>query len=214
MGAQVAKQYLPLCGRRVLDWALAPFAAEPRIAGALLVLAAQEPLPSVVGWCHEKPLLRAEGGAERCDSVRRGLQALTAAAPQDWVLVHDAARPCLSGADLARLIDALGQDPVGGLLALPVQDTVKRAGADGRVECTVERRDLWRALTPQMFRLQHLRAALEDAHRAGVYVTDESAAMERHGHRPRLVAGSADNIKITSPGDLALAEQILARRPM
>ncbi|MFO7639733.1 MAG: 2-C-methyl-D-erythritol 4-phosphate cytidylyltransferase, partial [Candidatus Competibacteraceae bacterium] len=142
-----------------------------------------------------------------------GLEALWEwASPDDWVLVHDAARPCLCTEDLDRLLAELDHDPVGGLLAVPVRDTLKQANAAGRVATTVDRSRLWHALTPQMFHLKPLRDALRDALSRGLPVTDEAAAMEAAGFAPRLVEGRADNVKITRPEDLALAEFYLTRR--
>jgi 2-C-methyl-D-erythritol 4-phosphate cytidylyltransferase len=134
------------------------------------------------------------------------------ASPDDWVLVHDAARPCLSTEDLDRLLAELDSDPVGGLLAIPVRDTLKQTDAAGRVATTVDRARIWHALTPQMFRLGLLRDALRDALARGLPVTDEAAAMEAAGFAPRLIEGRADNVKITRPEDLALAEFYLTRR--
>jgi 2-C-methyl-D-erythritol 4-phosphate cytidylyltransferase len=153
------------------------------------------------------------GGAERGQSVRNGLEALREwAGPDDWVLVHDAVRPCLCTEDLDRLLAELDDDPVGGLLAVPVRDTLKQADATGRVATTVDRAQLWHALTPQMFRLGLLCDALQSALARGLRVTDEAAAMEAAGFSPRLVEGRADNVKITRPEDLALAEFYLTRR--
>ena len=156
-------------------------------------------------------LATAAGGAERCDSVLSGLRAL-AADEDDWVLVHDAARPCLAREDLARLVEACRGDDVGGLLAVPVADTLKRSGDDQRVLGTVPRERLWQAQTPQMFRHGVLRAALERALAAGDRPGDEATAMERAGHAPLLVEGSPFNIKITRPADLAFAAEVLASR--
>ena len=133
------------------------------------------------------------------------------AAPSDWVLVHDAARPCLTTGDLDRLLAELADDPVGGLLAVPVRDTLKQADDAGRVAATVDRSQLWHALTPQMFRLGMVYEALRTALARGLLVTDEAAAMEAAGFAPRLVEGRADNLKITQPEDLALAEFYLTR---
>ncbi|GBE48423.1 2-C-methyl-D-erythritol 4-phosphate cytidylyltransferase [bacterium BMS3Bbin12] len=213
MGAQRPKQYLELAGRRVLEHTLERLAADPRIAGIVVALG-----PDDAEWRHLTMPAGVEvwtvtGGAERCHSVLNALESLDGrAAPTDWVLVHDAARPCLRPADLSRLLDVLAGDPVGGLLALPVRDTMKRAGAGDRIDATVDRDGLWHALTPQMFRLQALREALDKAIAADVLVTDEAAAMEWAGHRPRLVAGAGDNLKITRPEDLPLAEYYLARQ--
>lgn len=146
------------------------------------------------------------GGVERCHSVLNGLHALAArAAEHDWIMVHDAARPCVSHSDLDRLFAAIRDEPAGGLLGMPVRDTMKRAGADSHVMETVDRDRLWHALTPQVFRFQMLLEALEGAIQTGVSVTDEAAAMEHAGHRPLMVEGRADNIKVTRPEDLDLA---------
>jgi 2-C-methyl-D-erythritol 4-phosphate cytidylyltransferase len=212
MGANVAKQYLSLLGRPLLGHALESLLASPRIEAVVLVVAADD-----MRWPEavpaDAPLLTAIGGAERCHSVLNGLLRLAdRAAPDDWVLVHDAARPCLSHEELDALFVALERDPVGGLLAVPVADTLKAADDSGRVLRTLPRDSLWRALTPQMFRYGLLHDALAAAIEAGVMVTDEAAAMERAGHRPALVAGRAANLKVTGPEDLALAEAVLRRR--
>jgi len=212
VGANVAKQYLPLLGRPLLAHALAPLLASPRIEAVVLVVSVHD-----LRWPEAVPadarLLAATGGRERCHSVLNGLARLAdRAAPDDWVLVHDAARPCLSREELEALFVALEHDPVGGLLAVPVADTLKAADDNGRVQRTLPRERLWRALTPQMFRYGMLRDALAAAIDAGALVTDEAAAMERAGHRPALVAGRAANLKVTGPEDLALAEAVLRRR--
>lgn len=212
MGASVAKQYLPLCGRPVLAHALGPLLACARIDAVVLVVGGEDVL-----WRELVPqgdrLLIAQGGVERCHSVFNGLERLADwADDEDWVLVHDAARPCLSPTELERLFDALEGDAVGGLLAVPLADTLKAADESGRVERTVPRERLWRALTPQMFRYGLLKRALAAAIAAGVTVTDEASAIEYAGHRPVLVEGRAANLKITGPEDLALAEAVLRRR--
>ncbi len=213
MGAGRPKQYLELAGRRVLEHTLERLAADPRIAGIVVALG-----PDDADWGRLTMPAGVEvrtvtGGAERCHSVLNALASLAGrAAPTDWVLVHDAARPCLRPTDLSRLLDTLAEDPIGGLLAVPVRDTMKRAGAGDRVEATVDRSGLWHALTPQMFRVQALREALGKAIAAGVPVTDEAAAMEWAGHRPRLVTGAGDNLKITRPEDLPLAAYYLAHQ--
>jgi 2-C-methyl-D-erythritol 4-phosphate cytidylyltransferase len=212
MGAAVAKQHLLLCGRPLVAHALAPLLACTDIRAVVLVVAANDE-----HWREtvrpDDRLLFATGGAERCHSVLNGLAALGGLAdPEDWVLVHDAARPCLSVAELLRLFEAIGDDPVGGLLALPVADTLKLGDEAGRVASTAPRENFWRALTPQMFRYGLLRDALADAVSAGIAVTDEAAAMERAGHRPLLVEGAAANLKVTGPADMDLAEAILRHR--
>ena len=211
-GGEVPKQYLRLHDKPLLLHTLERLAAHPRIAGLMLVVAADDAswvqgLVEVLG----KPLLRATGGAERADSVLAGLRALPASvAAGDAVLVHDAARPCVRAADISRLID-LAVPAGGGLLAAPLRDTLKRADAQGRVAATEPREARWRALTPQLFPRAALEAALAAAAASGIAVTDEAMAMERAGHAPLLVEGSEDNIKVTTPADLVLAEFILQR---
>lgn len=214
MGAAVPKQYLPLLGRTVIEWSLAPFLAHERAAGIVVVLAEQDQRWAQTALARHTKIVTTTGGAERMDSVLAGLRILhdQAAAPDDWVLVHDAARPCLLAADVENLLTELRDDAVGGLLAAPVVDTLKRADDDGRVAQTVAREKLWRALTPQMFRRDILQRALEGALARGVAVTDEAQAVEALGLQPKLVAGDADNIKITLPEDLPRAERILKSR--
>ena len=211
-GAAVPKQYLPLNGRPVIDHAIGAFIDHPLIAGCVVVLGPDD------GWWNDTSryagdprVLRAPGGAERCHSVQNGLAALSAhAADDDWVLVHDAARPCLRRTDLDRLLAALKHEPVGALLAVPIADTVKQAD-DGRVAATLPRSRLWRAYTAQVFRLGLLRAALNHAAAEVLIVTDDASAVELLGQRPALIEGSADNIKITRPEDLPLAAFFLDR---
>ncbi len=213
MGAAVPKQYLPLAGRTVIEWSLAPFLAQARTAAIVVVLAEQDQRWPQIAVAGDTKIATTIGGAERMDSVLAGLRALQdRAAPDDWVLVHDAARPCLSVGDLDRLLNELSNDDVGGLLAAPVVDTLKRADDGGRVVQTVAREKLWRALTPQMFRHDLLRRALQSALAKGTAVTDEAQAVEALGVQPKLVAGDADNIKITLPEDLPRAERILKSR--
>jgi 2-C-methyl-D-erythritol 4-phosphate cytidylyltransferase len=212
MGSTTAKQYLPLRGRPLLAHALAPLLDCRRIEAVVLVVA-----PDDTRWqssiASGPRLLIATGGPERCHSVLNGLEALAdRAAAEDWVLVHDAARPCLPAADVEALFEQLEQDAVGGLLALPLADTLKRVDDQHRVADTVPRDGLWRALTPQMFRYGLLSTALAAAIDSGEHVTDEAAAMELAGHRPALVAGSGANLKVTTPADLALAEAVLRAR--
>jgi len=212
MAAGIAKQYLPLRGQPLLAHALAPLLASERIEAVVLVVAADDSRWRAVVPDGER-LLTAAGGAERCHSVLSGLERLAGrAAADDWVLVHDAARPCLSPAELETLFAQLGDHPAGGLLALPLADTLKVADEHHCVSRTLPREGLWRALTPQMFRYGLLREALGQAIAAGIAVTDEAAAMELAGHRPALVMGRAANIKVTTPEDLALAEAVLGRR--
>ena len=218
----VPKQYTPLLGRSVLEWSLRALLAEPRIHGIVAVIAGgDERWPQVAKHLDSPKVHSTVGGAQRQDSVMNGLEFLASrAAPEDWILVHDAARPCLSGAEIKALADALesgsagagraggGAGPIGGaVLAAPIVDTVKRALTGGME--TVDRTGLWRALTPQVFAYAQLRGALQDAARAGVAVTDEAQAMERMGIGAVLVPGSPFNIKVTRAEDLDVAAGIL-----
>ncbi|MFZ1640421.1 MAG: 2-C-methyl-D-erythritol 4-phosphate cytidylyltransferase [Candidatus Contendobacter sp.] len=215
MGSAIPKQYLPLIDRPVIAHALATLLNHPCIDGVVVAISAEDEWWPMVAaeFAVAKPPRVVTGGAERCHSVLNGLEALREwAAPSDWILVHDAVRPCLTTEDLDRLLAELADDPVGGLLAVPVRDTLKQADTAGRIAATVDRSRLWHALTPQMFRLGMLRDALCMALDHGLLVTDEAAAMEAAGFAPRLVEGRADNLKITRPEDLALAEFYLGRR--
>ncbi len=206
-GTERPKQYAPLCGRTVIQWALAPFLTDARCAGAMVALAAHDPY-----WPEVAPpgVMTVPGGSERSHSVRHALAALAPRArAEDWVLVHDAARPCLEGRDLEHLLGTLAEHPLGGLLAVPAADTLKRADAHGAVAATVDRSGLWRALTPQMFRYGALCGALDAAHAAGRLPTDEAQALEWLEEHPVLVAGSAGNLKITTAADLTLAAALL-----
>jgi len=204
-GAIGPKQYQPIAGKAMVLHTLAAFSAVERLAGTLVVVSAGddffEALPVQVDAC---------GGATRAQSVAYGLDALVkrGAAPTDWVLVHDAARCLITPTQINTLINACLPDAVGGLLALPLPDTLK-AGKDGRVAATLERSDKWLAQTPQMFRIGELQSALRAA---GDAVTDESSAMEFAGLSPLLVEGSAQNFKVTYPQDFALAESVLLSR--
>jgi 2-C-methyl-D-erythritol 4-phosphate cytidylyltransferase len=213
-GDPVPKQYARLCGRSVIEWALAPFLSDPRCAGAVIAIA-----PGDAHWqriASELPAVEtAIGGARRSDSVRNALQVLAARAlADDWVLVHDAARPCLTEIDRDRLLEKLSRHHLGGLLATPQADTLKQAASDQTVATTLDRTHLWRALTPQMFRYRPLCAALDAARTASRSPGDEAQAFEWLGEHPALVEGSAANLKITNASDLSLAEALLAaRRP-
>jgi 2-C-methyl-D-erythritol 4-phosphate cytidylyltransferase len=209
-GSAMPKQYAPLRGRTVIEWALAPFLSDPRCAGVSVSLAADDPYwGEVAARLGPAKIIVAPGGTQRSHSVRKGLEALAGrATPEDWVLVHDAARPCLSSADLQQLLRLSGH-PVGGILATPAADTLKRAGAESSIDQTVDRAGLWRALTPQMFRYKLLCDALDRAFASGRLPTDEAQALEWVGEHPVLVQGSAANIKITSAEDLVLAAALL-----
>jgi 2-C-methyl-D-erythritol 4-phosphate cytidylyltransferase len=210
VGEPTPKQYIPVHGRTLLEWALAPFLADrPRCAGIVVALAASDPhWPAVAKRVGD--VVTVMGGLERSHSVRNALAALEGRLTStDWVLVHDAARPCVPARDLNKLVEQLASHPVGGLLAAPASDTLKAAGPDQDVLRTVDRSGLWRALTPQMFRYARLCEALDAAFAAGRLPTDESQAVEWLGDRPQLVPGSAANLKVTSPEDLLVATALL-----
>jgi 2-C-methyl-D-erythritol 4-phosphate cytidylyltransferase len=225
-GTELPKQYASLAGRTVIEWALGPFLEDARCAGVVVALG-----PDDAHWAAVSARLAAHGaaaavrpaisiapgGAHRSLSVRSALAALSqSAAASDWVLVHDAARPCLARDDLERLLGQLAAHPLGGLLAAPAADTLKCAqGADEArtVARTLDRSQLWRALTPQMFRYGRLCAALDAAHSAGRFPTDEAQALEWQGEHPALIEGAASNIKITGSTDLMMAAAILRAPP-
>ena len=212
-GAAGPKQYATLAERPLVAHTLAALQQVPRLRATLVVLAPEDTQfeSAVPGFGGEREWVARCGGATRAQSVANGLDELLARGvqPHDWVLVHDAARGLLRPEWVERLIDACEDDEVGGLLALPVADTLKQAGADGRVAATIDRSAKWAAQTPQMFRLGLLRPALAAG---GDAVTDEASAIEALGHAPKLVQGEAENFKITWPGDFALAERLLGTR--
>jgi len=217
LGGAIPKQFLTVAGRPLIAWALQPFFDDPRCAGVMLAVA-----PDDTDWLSfraslPRPVLETSGGAERADSVRLALQALLARGAQaaDWVLVHDAARPCVSNAEIKALVDVVVAHAeadlrAGGLLAVPLADTLKRGRSHS--EATVPREGLWRALTPQMFRLGALLQALQQAESEGRKPTDEAQAMEWQGSEPLLVGGESTNIKVTTFADLRLVEGILQAR--
>jgi 2-C-methyl-D-erythritol 4-phosphate cytidylyltransferase/2-C-methyl-D-erythritol 4-phosphate cytidylyltransferase/2-C-methyl-D-erythritol 2,4-cyclodiphosphate synthase len=209
-GAGGPKQYRELAGRSVVSHALAALAAVPRIEGTLVVVAASDTVIEQHLHGVEPVWVSRTGGATRAQTVANGLAALSerGARDEDWVLVHDAARCLVRPQEIERLIVVCEQDEVGGLLALPLSDTLK-SELDGRVSETVERSGKWLAQTPQMFRLGMLREALR---KAGDRVTDEASAIEATGAAPRLVPGSMENFKLTWPSDFALAERLLKTR--
>lgn len=212
MRAGRPKQYLKLRGRCLIEHSVGPLMDAPWIDGIVIVLQPGDEEFARLPLGRHWKVHAAAGGATRAESVLAGLAKVAELARGDavFVLVHDAARPCLLRGDLERLRDE-ASDEQGGLLALPMADTVKRAEGQ-HAAATVNRRELWRAQTPQLFRLERLRDALTQCVDKGVDATDEAAAMEAAGYRPRLVAGRESNIKVTYPDDLALAEFWLARQ--
>ena len=213
-GGPVPKQYLEIEGRPLFAHALDTLLIHRRIDGAVVALAEGDTLWP--GWAqrHGKPVIACTGGASRAASVRAALDALPAHVGDDaLVLVHDAARPHLHAIDIDRLVNAARDCDDGALLGAPVRDTLKRSdgGTQPRVASTEPRAALWRAFTPQAFRVALLREALDAAARDGVEPTDDAMAVERLGRRPRLVEGREDNIKVTTPADLTIAQVLLAR---
>ena len=216
-GAAGPKQYATLAGRAVVAHTLAALAEVPRLTATLVVLAPQDAAfeAHAPGFHGLRAWLSRSGGESRAASVAAGLQALRerGVRDHDWVLVHDAARCLLRPAWVDRLIDACLADPVGGLLALPLADTLKRVDAQAeRVSATLPRADKWLAQTPQMFRLGLLQRALYEAQAAGHTITDEASAVEALGLAPLLVAGEFENLKLTWPADFLLAARLLETR--
>ena len=212
-GAPLPKQYLTINGLPIIRHAIDALLADARIARVVVVLSPEDNdwhegcLPA---QSQDRVSVIRIGGATRAESVLNGISWLVKNSnveSKDWILVHDAARPCLTPVQIDALITSLSDDPVGGLLAIPVADTVKRADTAQRVEATVDRRSLWQAQTPQMFRLDLLQQALGAIDLA--VATDESAAIEALGYAPKLVAGSLANLKVTYPADLSLATAII-----
>ena len=213
MSATVPKQYLEIAGRPLLYHAVRSFAREPRIAQIFVVLAAGDSHFARWDWGEFADRLEPLycGGDVRAATVFNGLLATRdTVGPGDWVLVHDAARPCLGLEPLQRLMHEVQDDDVGGLLAIPVADTLKRADRESRATLTEPRENLWAAQTPQMFRYRILLEALRASDPA--LITDEARAIEALGLKPKLVRGDPRNIKVTYPEDLALAELILKSR--
>jgi 2-C-methyl-D-erythritol 4-phosphate cytidylyltransferase len=214
--ASVPKQYAALGSATVIEHALAPFESDPDCTGIVVVVAADDNLWPAIAARRTRLIETAPGGSERVHSVRAGLRVLAQHAREDdWVMVHDAARPCFAASDLALLKRELAAHEVGGLLAVPLADTLKRAANAANpaaVDSTVDRAGLWRAATPQVFRLGHLSRALDAALAGNRIPTDEAQAIEWAGFRPRLVAGRPDNIKVTTGEDLKLATAILTLR--
>ncbi|MGB4063228.1 MAG: 2-C-methyl-D-erythritol 4-phosphate cytidylyltransferase [Azonexus sp.] len=210
-GSEKPKQYLDLLGRPLIFHTLKALTACPDIERVWVVLAPDDPWWPRYDWSELGAKLETVrcGGATRAESVSNGLRAAAmVAADDDWILVHDAARPCLSAAMLEALFAELADDPVGGILAVPVADTIKRADAEQRVAATEPRDGLWQAQTPQMFRYGQLEKSLKNE----MAVTDEAGAIEAMGLKPKLVRGDTTNLKVTYPADLALAAMILRTR--
>jgi 2-C-methyl-D-erythritol 4-phosphate cytidylyltransferase len=212
MGGDRPKQYVELAGATLLEHSLRSLLASPKIAGVMVALHPDDRWAGQLAVLEDPRVHTTTGGADRSDSVLAALIALASLAlDADWVLVHDAARPCLSLVDLEKLIETVIDSGVGGILAEPVVDTVKMSDGHGRVQQTLDRELLWRAQTPQMFPLGALLGAMEAARDQGLAVTDEASAMEMAEQPVQLVASSSRNLKVTVPADLELAAWYLSR---
>lgn len=213
-GSAKPKQYLDLNGKTVVENTLNRLLSLSEITQVVVALSAEDTHFKALKVAKDSRIKTVIGGNERCHSVLNGLRYLSEiGADQDWVLVHDVARPCVRADDVRKLLQQVEQfDAVGGILACPARDTMKRGNRINQIEATVDRSQLWHALTPQLFRLGELRRAIEAAQEEGLLVTDESTAMERQGYHPLLVEGQHDNIKITHPLDLALTELYIQRQ--
>ncbi len=210
MGSAVPKQYLKINDMTMLEHSVNSLLSEPRILGISVVVDLQQSLHANLPNLKDPRVSFVQGGAARSDSVLAGLTALLRVADkQDWVLVHDAARPCVKANEISLLIDTVSHSGIGGILAHKITDTVKKTDDDGFVTHTIERENLWRALTPQMFPLGLLQDALSAATAENISITDEAAAMERVGHVVQLVDGLATNIKVTLPSDFEFAKIFL-----
>jgi 2-C-methyl-D-erythritol 4-phosphate cytidylyltransferase len=210
MQADRPKQYLNIDGKTILQHTVDKLLSHPQIESVVIAISDGDPYFPDIDFSDPERVHRVSGGKERADSVLSALDYLKQHFTDSWSLVHDAARPCVSLDDISRLIEQAQQHEVGGILAAPVRDTMKRSNADGSIAHTVERSALWHALTPQLFPTSQLHHALVHAQQSGDVVTDEASALERLGYAPLLVAGRADNIKVTQPEDLALAKFYLS----
>ncbi|CNK53032.1 2-C-methyl-D-erythritol 4-phosphate cytidylyltransferase [Yersinia frederiksenii] len=210
MQADCPKQYLMAGGKTIIEHAIFSLLSHPRIQRIIVVIHPQDQQFSSLPIAEDPRISVVHGGEQRADSVMAGLQY---AGQAEWVLVHDAARPCLHADDLEKLLSIIEHSKVGGILAAPVRDTMKRSEAGVQaIAHTVDRQALWHALTPQLFPLELLKMCLSRALQDGAVVTDEASALEHCGYHPILVSGRSDNIKVTRPEDLALAEFYLTQR--
>lgn len=212
-GSHIPKQYLPLLGKTVMECTLNRLSQLALIKQIIIPIHPQDNIARTLAFSQPQKLLFCDGGAERADSVLAGLDFIASQAQDnDWVLVHDVARPCVQLSDIENLIHTLKDDPIGGILAHPVRDTIKQANSHNHIIATVPRQQLWQAFTPQMFRFSVLYQALKQAKTQSLTVTDEASAVELLGYQPKLIMGAQDNLKITYPADLLLAEYILGQQ--
>lgn len=211
-GGDTPKQWLPLLGKPLMVWTIDTLCQLP-LAGCVIAIHPDDQQSAQFDYAAAVPLYWTPGGNERAQSVLAGLDFLADHADAaDWVLVHDIARPCITQAAVIRLMQAVADEPAGGILAIPVCDTLKRGHPAGHIDGTIDRTDLWQAQTPQLFRYGLLRRALRDSLARHGSITDEASAVEAAGHTVKLVPGSVDNLKVTYPDDLLLAAAILQHR--
>ncbi|MGR6862311.1 2-C-methyl-D-erythritol 4-phosphate cytidylyltransferase [Aliivibrio salmonicida] len=211
MKADRPKQYLLLNGKTVLEHTIEQLLAYPLIDKVIVSVTDGDPYFNELSIAKDKRVIRVSGGKERADSVLSGLTYVKDNKLSEWVMVHDAARPCIRHSDIEKLIEAVIPHHVGGILASPVRDTMKQATLDQQIETTIDRSVLWHALTPQLFTTELLYTALKTGLETSLSITDESSAIELMGYQPKLVQGRADNLKITQPEDLDLAEFYLQK---
>lgn len=213
MGADKPKQYLILGSKTILEHTITRILSLPNLAGIVVPLSSQDNFWASLTILQHPLVHTIHGGAQRADSVLNGLNYLADKAhDQDWVLVHDAARPCVTIDTIQKLCDDLAGDEVGGILAVPASDTLKQVASSNKIQTTVDRSALWQAQTPQLFRYKLLRDCLTQSLARNENITDESSAVELCGYQPKVVEGRTDNIKITRPDDLSLAEFILKQQ--
>lgn len=208
MQSDIPKQYLKLGQQTVIEHTIHQFLTHPAVDKVIVVVSENDSIFNHLSIHSHPSILITTGGVERAHSVLNGL----ALVDSEWVLIHDAARPCITHADIDQLVELANHFMDGGILATPVKDTMKRSNQDGVISQTVERAMLWHAMTPQFFQTQQIADALSSALEQGLLITDEASAMEHAGYAPKLVAGRADNIKITVPEDLAFAQFILQQQ--
>lgn len=215
MNAKIPKQYLNVNGRPIIEIAIGRICALKYVNRVVVMLNPEDRVWPGLGLERNSKVICQPGGDNRYQSVLNGLRYLqSSAAENDWILVHDAARPCVRLGDIHRLMDAIQQHPVGGILGAQVENTLKRVDGSNEIQSTVDRQQLWSAYTPQIFRFGILLQALEAADRSAKTVTDEATALELLGYRPLMVEGNRDNIKVTQPSDLNLAAQILSSQAL
>lgn len=213
VGGSIPKQYLPLHGKAVIEWTVERLLDLPDLHEVVVVASREDEYWSSLSIANHRTVRRAPGGSERCYSVLNGLSLIEhTASIDDWVIVHDAARPCVRVRDIEKLVNRCTEQGMGGILAMPVRDTMKRAATGPVIIETLDRSSVWHALTPQCFRYGELKAALQQALSDGIEMTDEASAMEHTGIQPLLVEGHSDNIKITLPQDVQLAAYFLEQQ--